>query len=280
MEAEAVAIRRQEGNQHWHCVQLGFAVLFIAIPWRHWPPNPNFISCGETNQVAALCPRQLWYWRCINIDDCFFKKNKKAKMIWRYVSLSPSPTQMQPKEVYTKKWEADVWDSQIIKSWLEEIKWQRETKSVRGRRYIPPPAPASPHPHPPSKQLLEFFRQKLQNISQERRLGLAQIGDERSQISLSQGDLPDWKAPWRSKGEWCQPTHRPLHWNLSWLRDEHAHTEGSWEVPDTDSEASKSKWLARESLEEMLHINDLHYHKGTPLSPPMCLSHVLYSLSS
>ena len=32
MEAEAAAIRRQEGNQHWHCVQLGFAVLFIAIP--------------------------------------------------------------------------------------------------------------------------------------------------------------------------------------------------------------------------------------------------------
>ena len=32
MEAEAAAIRRQEGNQHGHCVQLGFAVLFIAIP--------------------------------------------------------------------------------------------------------------------------------------------------------------------------------------------------------------------------------------------------------
>ena len=29
--------------------------------------------------------------------------------------------------------------------------------------------------------------------------------------------------PWRWKREWCQPTHCPLHWNPSWLRDVHTH---------------------------------------------------------
>ena len=42
---------------------------------------------------------------------------------------------------------------------------------------------------------------------------------------------PSWlyrnrEASWRSKREWCQPAHRPLHWNPSWLRDAHEHMHG------------------------------------------------------
>ena len=57
--------------------------------------------------------------------------------------------------------------------------------------------------------------------------------------SQSQGNLPNKKAPWkkqkkkvpwRSKREgappqskWCHPTHSPLHWEPSWLRDARTH---------------------------------------------------------
>ena len=53
-----------------------------------------------------------------------------------------------------------------------------------------------------------------------------------------------------------------------------AHRGGSWDVPNIDSETGKSKWLAKGDPEEMPHISDLNYHKGTTLSlsPPVCLS--------
>ena len=87
------------------------------------------------------------------------------------------------------------------------------------------------------------------------------------------------KAPWRSKGEQCQPTHRPLRWNPSWLRDAHAHMGGSWDIPNTDSEPGKARWSAKGNPEEMPHISDSSYHKGATLSLSLllCLStHTLF----
>ena len=55
------------------------------------------------------------------------------------------------------------------------------------------------------------------------------------------------KYPWRSKGKWCQPTHRPLHLNPSWLRDKHVAVGGSWVIQNTDSETGKSKSLVKET---------------------------------
>ena len=42
-------------------------------------------------------------------------------------------------------------------------------------------------------------------------------------------DVKRERAPLRSK--WCQPTHRPLCWNPSWLRDVHTYTGGHWDHP-------------------------------------------------
>ena len=69
-------------------------------------------------------------------------------------------------------------------------------------------------------------------------------------------------------------TLSPLQWNPSWLRDARAHMGGSWDIPNTDSEPGKSKWLAKGNLEEMPHISDLNYHAGTTLSlsSPVCLA--------
>ena len=82
------------------------------------------------------------------------------------------------------------------------------------------------------------------------------------------------KAPWSSKREKCQPTHKPVLWNPSWLRDARAHLGGSWDIPNTDSEQGKARWLAKGSLEELPHKSDLSYHEGATLSlsPPVCLS--------
>ena len=61
-------------------------------------------------------------------------------------------------------------------------------------------------------------------------------------------DMPR-KARWRSKREgvpphsmWCQPTHRPLCWNPSWLRGAH-----TWEHPGinqiwTQQQAKQDDW--------------------------------------
>ena len=108
--------------------------------------------------------------------------------------------------------------------------------------------------------------------------------------SPSQGELPDYThterllegqkrrgAPPHSK--WCQPTHRPLRWNPSWLRDAHAHMGGPWNKPNTDSEPGKARWLAKGNPEEMPHVRDSNYHEGATLSlsPPVCAySHVLF----
>lgn len=47
----------------------------------------------------------------------------------------------------------------------------------------------------------------------------------------------------------------------------HTHTwEGSWPVPDMDSEPGKSKWFAKGNLEEMSYINDVNCFKGAALS--------------
>ena len=43
----------------------------------------------------------------------------------------------------------------------------------------------------------------------------------------------------------------------------HMHTGGSaWDIPSTDSEPGKSKWLAKGSLEEMSWRTDWNYHEG------------------
>ena len=72
------------------------------------------------------------------------------------------------------------------------------------------------------------------------------------------------------------PTHGPLWWNPSWLRDALVYMGGSWDIPYMDSEPGKSKWLVRENPEEMLHVSELRYHKGETLSPPYVYPHVLH----
>ena len=72
------------------------------------------------------------------------------------------------------------------------------------------------------------------------------------------------------------PTHGPLWWNPSWLRDALVYMGGSWDIPYMDSEPGKSKWLVRENPEEMLHVSELSYHKGETLSPPYVYPHVLH----
>ena len=87
------------------------------------------------------------------------------------------------------------------------------------------------------------------------------------------------KAPGRSKGEWRQPTHRPLHWNPSWLRAVHAYMGGPWDKTNVDSEPGKARWLAKGNLKEMPHISDSNYHEGATLSlsPAVCLTtHTLF----
>ena len=67
------------------------------------------------------------------------------------------------------------------------------------------------------------------------------------------------EAPWRSKKEWCQPTHKPLHWNASWLRD--VCTQDDPEIhQEVHSEPDKAGWLGNEKLEGMPHLSDLNYH--------------------
>lgn len=61
-------------------------------------------------------------------------------------------------------------------------------------------------------------------------------------------------------------THRPRWWNSSWLRHAYTHMGGSWAVSDMDSEPGKSKWFAKENLEEMSYISDLNCHMGAALS--------------
>ena len=83
------------------------------------------------------------------------------------------------------------------------------------------------------------------------------------------------------KRESCQPTHRPLHWNPSWLRDGRTHMGGPWDKPNTDSEPGKARWLAKGNAEEMPHVSDSNYHEGTILSlsqPVWVYSHVLFFL--
>lgn len=41
-----------------------------------------------------------------------------------------------------------------------------------------------------------------------------------------------------------------------------AHTGGSWDIPNTDGEPSKSKWLAKVSLEEITHESNSNHCKG------------------
>lgn len=64
-------------------------------------------------------------------------------------------------------------------------------------------------------------------------------------------------------------THRPRHWNPSWLRDDHTYMGSSWDSPDMDSEPDKSKWSAKGNLEETPHGSDSNYHEVTTLSLPI-----------
>ena len=49
---------------------------------------------------------------------------------------------------------------------------------------------------------------------------------------------------------------------------------GPWDIPYTDSEPGKARWLAKGNPEEMPHERDSIYHEGAnlSLSPPVCLS--------
>ena len=83
--------------------------------------------------------------------------------------------------------------------------------------------------------------------------------------------------------KWCQPTHRPLHQNTSWLRDVCGHRGGPRDKANMDSEPGKARKLATRSLEEMPHISDSNYHRDVALSEParVCVfthsSHTLFS---
>ena len=121
-------------------------------------------------------------------------------------------------------------------------------------------------------------------------MGPAQIRDKRPRIPYSwrEGDLHDYTCGERllggHKGSGChltvsdKTTHRPFHQNPSWLKDAHAHMGGPQDIPNTDSEPGKAKWLAKENQEEMPHINDSNHHEGMTLSESaLCVyPHVLY----
>ena len=88
---------------------------------------------------------------------------------------------------------------------------------------------------------------------------------ETTYLSCSKSGRPSPIAPWRLEGEWCQATHRPLHWNPSWLRDALGHVGRSWVKPNTGSGPDKWKWLAKGNPEEMPHVNGSNYQAGATL---------------
>ena len=45
-------------------------------------------------------------------------------------------------------------------------------------------------------------------------------------------------------------TYKPLWYNLSWLKDECAHMEESWDIPNMNCESGKLKWLAKGKPED------------------------------
>ena len=132
--------------------------------------------------------------------------------------------------------------------------------------------------------------------------------DQREEITyLSKSRRTSWLESFLEvKGKWCQTTHRPLFWTLSWLRVACARVEGfcavlscsvvsdslwphgllpaprgSWDIPNTDSEPGKSKWLAQGNLEEMPHKSYLNCCKRAALSEAgRVYPHTPYSFSS
>ena len=81
------------------------------------------------------------------------------------------------------------------------------------------------------------------------------------------------KFPWRSKGECCHPTHKPLLEPI--LAKRHMCMQGrTMRVTNRDSGPGKARWLVKGNQEEIPHMSDSNYHEGVTLSlsPPMCLS--------
>ena len=100
----------------------------------------------------------------------------------------------------------------------------------------------------------------LQNSRMEEKLSSAQVRDHPflilevmetvltthvQKVSLA---INGEKASHHSK--WCQPPHRPLGYNRSWLRDMCVQMGGPWDVPNTDSGSGKARWLAKGNWKE------------------------------
>ena len=102
--------------------------------------------------------------------------------------------------------------------------------------------------------------------------------------SRGQGDLPDYTCAERLLecqkgmgrhhivGEVNLPIGLFARIQLGW--EMRAHTGGPWDIPNTNSEPGKARWLAKGKPEEMPHKSDSNYNEGAtlPLSPPICLS--------
>ena len=155
--------------------------------------------------------------------------------------------------------------------WIPELELGR----LQDRWLSPPP--------PPSRgEQFKFIPcgQKLQNISSRtiKREGwtLPPIRDHIFLILKVKVIFLTRKLLGGQKGSTVnivKSTHR-LWRNTSWLRGAHAHMDGSWDKPNTNSEPGKANDRPNENPEEMLHKSDSNYHKGVTLSlsPPTCIS--------
>lgn len=119
----------------------------------------------------------------------------------------------------------------------------------------------------------------LSQQSQWRQKGAEPCPNERWRDHLLRSRRPSWLHRCRKdpsgqrKGasphsRWCQPIHRPLHWNPSWLRDAHAHKGGPWDTPDVDSEPGDWPGKARRKAQS----DSDHLRMWLLSEPTRCLS--------
>ena len=135
---------------------------------------------------------------------------------------------------------------------------------------------------------------KIKIIAEQRQLSPAQIKDKETTYSSflksrrTSSLYVLWKAPWRSKGEgapphsrWCQPTHKPLCYNPSWLGD----ARRTWEDPEknqiwTQNQTKQDDWL-KETQKKCLIYKGFKVPRGRDsFSEPARVSSHMYPFSS
>lgn len=102
---------RQRPRQRKGRAKPGFGMCSARLPcYRHESHGdadlqaPALSAVSKPTTLAASRPGELRYRRCISIDNGF-----KTPCVCVFLSLSPYPTQLQPKELYMEK-EAATWD--------------------------------------------------------------------------------------------------------------------------------------------------------------------------